>query len=73
MGPHKVNGCGMTPELARALNAYRLANGKRWKGRLRLLWLRGHDEGELRQIRNVVGPGGRRLEKIEQTLLETLP
>jgi len=68
-GAHQTNGCGMTLEIALALRQFRAANGVRWKSKLRELWMRGADEGVLRQARNVVGPGGRRLEKIQRTYL----
>jgi hypothetical protein len=45
------------------LREYRLANGVRWKSKLRTLWTSGEDEGLLRQARNMIGP--RRIDKIE--------
>lgn len=67
-GPHRVNGCGMTAEIVEALRSFKRLHGAMWKHRLRLLWESGRDEGALRQARQVVGPGGRRLEKIQRTL-----
>ena len=68
MGPHRNKGCGMTDTLFAALKAFRAKEGKRWKSILREVWFLGQDTGTLRELRNVVGPGGNRLEKIERYL-----
>lgn len=58
----------MRDELVEALRQFKKTNGKRWKSTLREMWFSGEGEGHLRELRNIVGPGGRRLEKIEKTL-----
>ena len=54
--------CPVTDAMLGALRAYALDHGKRWKADLCELWMRGEDDGLLRQIRNIVGPS--RLYKI---------
>lgn len=48
--------CPVPREVTAALKAYALANGVRWKAKLRALWDSGQDEGPLRQARNLIGP-----------------
>jgi hypothetical protein len=55
--------CPVPKEVIERLREYRLANGVRWKSKLRTLWTSGEDEGLLRQARNMIGP--RRIDKIE--------
>lgn len=41
-----------------ALRAFAAAHGRCWKSHLRRLWSSGRDVGELRRLRNVLGPSG---------------
>lgn len=49
-------------ELFGALVSYAKENGRTWRAKLRALWESGKDEGPLRGLRNVIGPG-KRLDK----------
>ena len=69
MNPHP------TPEQARAVLNYALAQGRGWKTKLLLAWERGWDAREedgalLRQVRN--GPGPRWLTRVTTKQLESL-
>lgn len=46
----------ITDEQRRALREFADKHGVQWKARLREMWMRGQDEGHLRQVRNEVGP-----------------
>lgn len=48
--------CPMSADLREALAKFARENGRSWKAALRDLWESGDDAGELRQIRNIVGP-----------------
>ena len=52
------NVCSVPPEVTERLRQFSAENGKRWKSILSRLWLRGEDEGLLRQARNMIGPSG---------------
>lgn len=62
--PHNaIYDCPVPKEVTAALLAFKVANGLRWKSKLRSLWNSGNDEGLLRQARNMIGPS--RLDKIK--------
>lgn len=58
IGHEQGRTCPLTPELAEVLSTYALEHGRTWRAALRDLWTSGRDEGNLRQLRNIVGPGG---------------
>lgn len=39
-----------------ALERFAVANGRKWKAKLRRIWEAGNDEGDLRLARNIIGP-----------------
>jgi hypothetical protein len=68
MRVHHPNGyyeCPVPREVTEALRQFRDDNGRRWKSKLRELWMQGADADDflLRQARNMIGPT--RLDKIE--------
>jgi hypothetical protein len=68
-GMRRLDGdCPVTDDIRRRLKVFAATQGRNWKAALRLLWLRGEDEGLLRQARNTIGPSG--LDRISPRLLD---
>jgi hypothetical protein len=55
LGRHATDGCPVTDEVLARLCEFAALHGKRWKITLINLWIRGDDEGLLRQARNMIG------------------
>ena len=55
--------CPVPTEVIERLRQFQAEHGTRWKSKLRALWTAGHDDGRLRQARNMIGPN--RLDKIK--------
>lgn len=55
--------CPIPTEVIERLRQFKAENGVRWKSKLRALWTAGHDDGLLRQARNMIGPN--QLDKIK--------
>ena len=55
---HPPRSCFFPLAELEALHAFRRENGRNWRAKLRELWNQGKDEGELRYIRNTLGPRG---------------
>ena len=49
-------------EVVEAVRRFALAQGRNWRAKLRGIWRRGLDAGNIRNARNMIGPSG--LDKI---------
>jgi ribosomal protein L37AE/L43A len=59
--------CPVPREVTDALYEFKVANGARWRSKLKLLWESGKESELLRQARNLIGPTS--LHKINPTRL----
>lgn len=55
--------CPVSDEAWEALKVFARENGRTWRAKLRGLWASGRDEGQLRILRNVLGPS--QLDKVK--------